>query len=153
MIDKAKLPDEYSTKNLHREAHILRLIDHPNIIQLFEVMETKKNLFLVLEHASGGEMLDIIMSKGKLSEDQARKYIRQLVSALDYCHTKNIVHRDLKAENLLLDDEDNIKISDFGLSNFYDSSSTLATSCGSPVYSSPELIEGKKYVGPEVDNW
>ena len=131
----------------------MRLIDHPNIIQLFEVMETKRNLFLVLEHASGGEVLDMIMSKGKLTEDQARKYIRQIVSALDYCHSKKIVHRDLKAENLLLDDEDNIKISDFGLSNFFDPTSTLLTSCGSPVYSAPELIEGKKYIGPEVDNW
>ena len=82
MIDKTKLPDEYSVKNLHREAHIMRMIDHPNIIQLFEVMETKKSLFLVLEHAAGGEVLDLIMSKGKLSEEAARNYVRQIVSAL-----------------------------------------------------------------------
>ncbi len=89
----------------------MRMIDHPNTIQLFEVMETKKNLFLVLELASGGEMFDLITSKGKLSEEEARKFFRQIVSAVDYCHSLNIVHRDLKAENFLLDSEQNIKIS------------------------------------------
>lgn len=94
VIDKAKLPSDYEVRHLHREAQILRMMDHPNIIQLFEVMETKKNLFLVLEYASGGEMLDVIMSKGKLSEDQARKYARQIVSALvtlDHFIKRNIV--------------------------------------------------------------
>ena len=147
------MTDEYAINNLHREAQIMRQIDHPNIIQLFEVMETKRNLFLILELASGGEMLDIITNKGKMTEDEARKYFRQIVSAVDYCHSHNIVHRDLKAENFLLDDQENIKISDFGLSNAFDPSKHLNTCCGSPVYSAPELIESKKYIGPEVDIW
>ncbi|KAJ3132544.1 MAP/microtubule affinity-regulating kinase 3 [Physocladia obscura] len=126
IIDKDHLPDEYSLKNIHREAQIMRLLDHPNIIQLYEVMETKKELFLVLEYAVGGELLDYIVARGRLHEKEARKFFGQIASALEYCHVLNIVHRDLKAE---------------------------ITCCGSPVYSAPELIEGKKYTGPEVDCW
>ncbi|KAJ3266869.1 Map microtubule affinity-regulating kinase [Chytriomyces hyalinus] len=153
IIDKEKLPDEYSLKNIHREAQIMRLLDHPHIIQLYEVMETKKELFLVLEYAVGGELLDYIVARGRLHEKEARKFFHQIVSALEYCHTLNIVHRDLKAENLLLDENSQIKISDFGLSNVFDRSKNLVTCCGSPVYSAPELIEGRKYTGPEVDCW
>ncbi|KAJ3321216.1 MAP microtubule affinity-regulating kinase 1 [Blyttiomyces sp. JEL0837] len=153
VIDKEKLPDEYSLKNIHREAQIMRMLDHPNIIQLFEVMETKRELFLVLEYAAGGEVLDFIVSHGRLKEKQARVFMSQIVSALEFCHGIGIVHRDLKAENLLLADDGTIKISDFGLSNMFNVGSTLSTFCGSPVYSAPELIEGKKYVGPEVDAW
>ncbi|KAH6563154.1 hypothetical protein BASA50_005312 [Batrachochytrium salamandrivorans] len=188
IIDKTKLPDEYSLKNIHREAQIMRMIDHPNVIQLFEVMETRKNLFLVMEYASGGELLDYIIANGKLKEEDAKTFVRQILSALDYAHSLKVVHRDLKAENLLLDSNMCIKISgevyfkmysapasvysetssntyyeifygyymhilDFGLSNIFDPVSVLATSCGSPVYSAPELIEGKKYIGPEVDAW
>ncbi|KAJ3116515.1 MAP microtubule affinity-regulating kinase 1 [Phlyctochytrium bullatum] len=153
VIDKESLPDEYSLKNIHREAQIMRLLDHPNIIQLYEVMETKKELYLVLEYASGGEVLDYIVAHGRLKEKEARKFIQQIVSALEYCHSLNIAHRDLKSENLLLDEDMSIKISDFGLSNIYDTAKTLGTCCGSPVYSAPELIEGRRYVGPEVDAW
>ncbi|KAJ3130517.1 Map microtubule affinity-regulating kinase [Nowakowskiella sp. JEL0407] len=153
IIDKDKLPDEYSLKNLHREVSVMRLLDHPNIIKLYEVIETKKELHLVLEYAAGGEVLDYIVAHGKLKESEAKKFIRQIVSALEHCHAVNVVHRDLKAENLLLDSDMNIKISDFGLSNIFDRTKTLATFCGSPVYSAPELIEGKKYIGPEVDAW
>ncbi|KAJ3415109.1 Map microtubule affinity-regulating kinase [Chytridiales sp. JEL 0842] len=153
VIDKERLPDDYSKRNIHREAQIMRELDHPNILQLFEVMETRRELFLVLEYAAGGEMLDYIVNHGRLREKEARKFMQQIVSALEYCHGLGIVHRDLKAENLLLDEEGMIKISDFGLSNNYDRSKQLATCCGSPVYSAPELIEGKKYTGPEVDCW
>ncbi|KAJ3214569.1 hypothetical protein HDU67_001489 [Dinochytrium kinnereticum] len=153
VIDKERLPDNYSMKNIHREAQIMRMLDHPNIIQLYEVMETKKELFLVLEYAAGGELLDYIVSHGRLKENEARKFVQQIVSALGYCHSHNIAHRDLKSENLLLGDDQSIKISDFGLSNLYEKGATLGTCCGSPVYSAPELIEGKRYVGPEVDAW
>ncbi|KAI8829753.1 kinase-like domain-containing protein [Chytridium lagenaria] len=149
VIDKERLPDEYSLKNIHREAQIMRMLDHPNIIQLYEVMETKKELFLVLEYASGGEVLDYIVAHGRLKEKEARKFIGQIVSALEYCHNLNIAHRDLKSENLLLDTDMSIKISDFGLSNIFEQGKTLGTCCGSPVYSAPELIEGKRYVGPK----
>ncbi|KAJ3354230.1 Map microtubule affinity-regulating kinase [Entophlyctis luteolus] len=153
IIDKDRLPDEYSLKNIHREAQIMRLLDHPSVIQLYEVMETKKELFLVLEFAVGGELLDYIVARGRLHEKEARKFFSQITSALAYCHTLGVVHRDLKAENLLLDENCNIKITDFGLSNLFDRSKKLITCCGSPVYSAPELIEGKRYTGPEVDCW
>ncbi|KAJ3021610.1 MAP microtubule affinity-regulating kinase 1 [Thoreauomyces humboldtii] len=153
IIDKDALPDTYSLTHLHREAQIMRMLDHPNIVQLIEVMETKRELHLVLEYASGGEVLDYIVAHERLKESEARKFFYEVVSALDYCHQRNIVHRDLKAENLLLDGDMHIKISDFGLSNTFDRSKQLSTCCGSPVYSAPELIEGRKYIGPEVDMW
>ncbi|KAI8922335.1 kinase-like domain-containing protein [Powellomyces hirtus] len=153
VIDKDALPDTYSLTHLHREAQIMRMLDHPNIVQLIEVMETKRQLHLVLEYASGGEVLDYIVAHQRLKESEARKFFHEVVSALKYCHERNIVHRDLKAENLLLDSEMHIKISDFGLSNIFDRGKQLSTCCGSPVYSAPELIEGRKYVGPEVDSW
>ena len=87
------------------------LLDHPNIIRMFEVIETRRDISLVLEHAAGGELLDTIVTKGRLTENEARIYARQVVSALDYCHAMGIVHRDLKAENLLLDDHGRIKLS------------------------------------------
>ncbi|KAJ3185440.1 hypothetical protein HDU87_000061 [Geranomyces variabilis] len=153
VIDKDSLPDTYSLTHLHREAQIMRMLDHPNIVQLIEVMETKRELHLVLEYASGGEVLDYIVAHQRLKEPEARKFFHEVVSALKYCHERNIVHRDLKAENLLLDSDMHIKISDFGLSNIFDKRKQLTTCCGSPVYSAPELIEGRKYVGPEIDSW
>ncbi|KAJ3326263.1 hypothetical protein HDV06_000139 [Boothiomyces sp. JEL0866] len=153
IIDKTKMTDEYSIKNVHREAQVLRSLDHPNIIKLFEVMETKKNIFLILEYAEGGELLEYIVEKGKLREEEAKRLTKQVLSAIEHAHSMKIVHRDLKAENLLLDENMNIKISDFGLSNYYDPKNFLQTCCGSPVYSAPELIDGKHYIGPEVDIW
>ncbi|TPX70577.1 hypothetical protein SpCBS45565_g01610 [Spizellomyces sp. 'palustris'] len=153
IIDKQTLPDSYSMAHLHREAQIMRMLDHPNIVQLIEVMETKRELYLVLEYAPGGEVLDYIVAHGRLKESEAKKFVRQIVEALKYCHDRNVVHRDLKAENLLLNSSMQIKISDFGLSNIFDRSKQLTTCCGSPVYSAPELIEGKRYIGPEVDAW
>ncbi|KAJ3039777.1 MAP microtubule affinity-regulating kinase 1 [Rhizophlyctis rosea] len=153
VIDKDRLPDAYSLRHVHREARIMRLLDHPNIVQLYEVMETKREVMLVLEYAGGGEVLDYIVAHGRLREPEAKRFIVMILDALIHCHSMNVVHRDLKAENLLLSAENTIKISDFGLSNIFDPTKTLTTCCGSPVYSAPELIEGKRYVGPEVDSW
>uniref|UniRef100_A0A7N6FDE4 non-specific serine/threonine protein kinase n=1 Tax=Anabas testudineus TaxID=64144 RepID=A0A7N6FDE4_ANATE len=122
-------------------------------VQLFEVIETDKTLYLVMEYASGGEVFDYLVSHGRMKEVEARAKFRQIVSAVHYCHTKNIVHRDLKAENLLLDADANIKIADFGFSNEFTLGNKLDTFCGSPPYAAPELFQGKKYDGPEVDVW
>uniref|UniRef100_A0A3B4BFF2 non-specific serine/threonine protein kinase n=1 Tax=Periophthalmus magnuspinnatus TaxID=409849 RepID=A0A3B4BFF2_9GOBI len=122
-------------------------------VQLFEVIETDKTLYLVMEYASGGEVFDYLVSHGRMKEVEARAKFRQIVSAVHYCHTKNIVHRDLKAENLLLDADSNIKIADFGFSNEFTLGNKLDTFCGSPPYAAPELFQGKKYDGPEVDVW
>uniref|UniRef100_A0A667ZB12 non-specific serine/threonine protein kinase n=1 Tax=Myripristis murdjan TaxID=586833 RepID=A0A667ZB12_9TELE len=122
-------------------------------MQLFEVIETDKTLYLIMEYASGGEVFDYLVSHGRMKEIEARAKFRQIVSAVHYCHQKNIVHRDLKAENLLLDADANIKIADFGFSNEFTLGNKLDTFCGSPPYAAPELFQGKKYDGPEVDVW
>ncbi|XP_047397855.1 MAP/microtubule affinity-regulating kinase 3 isoform X8 [Sciurus carolinensis] len=106
-----------------------------------------------MEYASGGEVFDYLVAHGRMKEKEARAKFRQIVSAVQYCHQKRIVHRDLKAENLLLDADMNIKIADFGFSNEFTFGSKLDTFCGSPPYAAPELFQGKKYDGPEVDVW
>uniref|UniRef100_A0A8C1JV06 non-specific serine/threonine protein kinase n=1 Tax=Cyprinus carpio TaxID=7962 RepID=A0A8C1JV06_CYPCA len=138
---------------LSREVTIMKNLNHPNIVKLFEVIETEKTLFLVMEYASGGEVFDYLVAHGRMKEKEARAKFRQIVSAVQYCHQKHIVHRDLKAENLLLDADMNIKIADFGFSNEFMVGNKLDTFCGSPPYAAPELFQGKKYDGPEVDVW
>ncbi|XP_068601368.1 MAP/microtubule affinity-regulating kinase 4 [Brachionichthys hirsutus] len=152
IIDKTQL-NPTSLQKLFREVRIMKTLNHPNIVQLFEVIETEKTLYLIMEYASGGEVFDYLVAHGRMKEKEARAKFRQIVSAVHYCHQKNIVHRDLKAENLLLDADANIKIADFGFSNEFSAGSKLDTFCGSPPYAAPELFQGKKYEGPEVDIW
>ncbi|KAG5267052.1 hypothetical protein AALO_G00239330 [Alosa alosa] len=152
IIDKTQL-NPTSLQKLFREVRIMKLLNHPNIVKLFEVIETEKTLYLIMEYASGGEVFDYLVAHGRMKEKEARAKFRQIVSAVEYCHQKRIVHRDLKAENLLLDADMNIKIADFGFSNEFTLGSKLDTFCGSPPYAAPELFQGKKYDGPEVDVW
>nr|XP_046245898.1 MAP/microtubule affinity-regulating kinase 4 isoform X3 [Scatophagus argus] len=152
IIDKTQL-NPTGLQKLFREVRIMKTLKHPNIVQLFEVIETEKTLYLIMEYASGGEVFDYLVAHGRMKEKEARAKFRQIVSAVHYCHQKNIVHRDLKAENLLLDADSNIKIADFGFSNEFSAGSKLDTFCGSPPYAAPELFQGKKYDGPEVDIW
>uniref|UniRef100_A0A672HWZ6 MAP/microtubule affinity-regulating kinase 3 n=1 Tax=Salarias fasciatus TaxID=181472 RepID=A0A672HWZ6_SALFA len=152
IIDKTQL-NPTSLQKLFREVRIMKTLNHPNIVQLFEVIETEKTLYLIMEYASGGEVFDYLVAHGRMKEKEARAKFRQIVSAVHYCHQKNIVHRDLKAENLLLDADSNIKIADFGFSNEFTAGNKLDTFCGSPPYAAPELFQGKKYDGPEVDIW
>ncbi|XP_044003543.1 serine/threonine-protein kinase MARK2-like isoform X18 [Aphidius gifuensis] len=152
IIDKTQL-NPGSLQKLFREVRIMKMLDHPNIVKLFQVIETEKTLYLVMEYASGGEVFDYLVLHGRMKEKEARAKFRQIVSAVQYCHQKKIIHRDLKAENLLLDSEMNIKIADFGFSNEFTPGNKLDTFCGSPPYAAPELFQGKKYDGPEVDVW
>lgn len=152
IIDKTQLSPG-SLQKLFREVRIMKTLDHPNIVKLFQVIETEKTLYLVMEYASGGEVFDYLVLHGRMKEKEARAKFRQIVSAVQYCHQKKIIHRDLKAENLLLDSEMNIKIADFGFSNEFIPGNKLDTFCGSPPYAAPELFQGKKYDGPEVDVW
>ncbi|KAH7972385.1 hypothetical protein HPB52_011588 [Rhipicephalus sanguineus] len=116
IIDKTQL-NPSSLQKLFREVRIMKMLDHPNIVKLYQVIETEKTLYLVMEYASGGEVFDYLVAHGRMKEKEARAKFRQIVSAVQYCHQKRIIHRDLKAENLLLDGEMNIKIADFGFSN------------------------------------
>ncbi|KAI1295511.1 MAP/microtubule affinity-regulating kinase 3 [Halotydeus destructor] len=152
IIDKTQL-NPSSLQKLFREVRIMKMLDHPNIVKLYQVIETEKTLYLVMEYASGGEVFDYLVAHGRMKEKEARAKFRQIVSAVQYCHQKKIIHRDLKAENLLLDAEMNIKIADFGFSNEFVPGQKLDTFCGSPPYAAPELFQGKKYDGPEVDVW
>uniref|UniRef100_A0A914ZAB1 MAP/microtubule affinity-regulating kinase 3 n=1 Tax=Panagrolaimus superbus TaxID=310955 RepID=A0A914ZAB1_9BILA len=152
IIDKTAL-NQSSLQKLFREVRIMKQLDHPNIVKLYQVMETEQTLYLVMEYASGGEVFDYLVAHGRMKEKEARAKFRQIVSAVQYLHSKNIIHRDLKAENLLLDSAMNIKIADFGFSNNFSVGSKLDTFCGSPPYAAPELFQGKRYDGPEVDVW
>ncbi|CAL8080423.1 unnamed protein product [Calicophoron daubneyi] len=152
IIDKTQLSPS-SRQKLFREVRLMKLLDHPNIVKLFEIIENEKILYLVMEYASGGEVFDYLVAHGRMKEKEARAKFRQIVSAVQYCHQKRIIHRDLKAENLLLDSDMNIKLADFGFSNEFNPGTKLDTFCGSPPYAAPELFQGKKYDGPEVDVW
>eukprot|EP00047_Mylnosiga_fluctuans_P014026 m.34765 g.34765 ORF g.34765 m.34765 type:complete len:686 (-) comp5263_c0_seq1:268-2325(-) len=152
ILNKNKIRDDYVRRNLQREGQLMRKLRHRHIISLYEILETDKHYCIVTEVATGGEVLDYIVAHGKLPEKEVRKYIRQLVSAVDSMHKSGVVHRDLKAENLLLDDALNLKIIDFGLGNFCEDQAFLSTQCGSPAYTAPEVLGGKTY-GPEVDIW
>lgn len=108
----------------------MKLLNHPHIVRLYEVIDTPKELFLILEYASGGEIFDYLVAHGRMKEKEARKHFRQIIAAIDYCHCMRIIHRDLKAENLLLDENMNVKIADFGFSNQFSSGQRLNTFCG-----------------------
>lgn len=156
VIDKRKAKkDSYVTKNLRREGQIQQMIRHPNITQLLDILETENSYYLVMELCPGGNLMNHIYEKKRLDEREAQKYVRQLVMAVEHLHRAGVVHRDLKIENLLLDEQDNIKLIDFGLSNcagILGYSDPFSTQCGSPAYAAPELLSRKKY-GPKVDVW
>ncbi|XP_066329460.1 CBL-interacting protein kinase 26-like [Miscanthus floridulus] len=155
MIDKDKITRVGLIVQIKREISIMRLVKHPNVLQLFEVMASKSKIYFVLEYAKGGELFNKI-SKGKFSEDVARRYFHQLISAVDYCHSRGVYHRDLKPENLLLDENENLKVSDFGLSALAESKrhdGLLHTTCGTPAYVAPEVLSRRGYDGTKADIW
>ncbi|EDQ91153.1 uncharacterized protein MONBRDRAFT_14904, partial [Monosiga brevicollis MX1] len=152
IIDKAAIKEDYIRNNLHREGNLLKILAHKHIVNLFQIIETENQYCLVTELAERGEILEYIVAHGPLNEKEARKYIRQMISAVDFMHQSKVVHRDLKAENLLLDHDLNLKIVDLGLGNSIADKDFLRTQCGSPAYSAPELLGGKKY-NEKVDIW
>ncbi|XP_061773581.1 serine/threonine-protein kinase BRSK2-like isoform X5 [Nerophis ophidion] len=152
IVNREKLSESVLMK-VEREIAILKLIEHPHVLKLHDVYENKKYLYLVLELVSGGELFDYLVKKGRLTPKEARKFFRQIMSALDFCHSHSICHRDLKPENLLLDEKNNIRIADFGMASLQVGDSLLETSCGSPHYACPEVIRGEKYDGRKADVW
>ncbi|XP_026111224.1 NUAK family SNF1-like kinase 1, partial [Carassius auratus] len=152
-IRKEKIKDEQDMVHIRREIEIMSSLRHPHIISIYEVFENKDKIVIVMEYASKGELYDYISERRRLTERETRHFFRQIVSAVHYCHKNGVVHRDLKLENVLLDENCNIKIADFGLSNLYHKDKLLQTFCGSPLYASPEIVNGRPYRGPEVDSW
>lgn len=152
IINRKTLAKSDMQGRIEREISYLRLLRHPHIIKLYDVIKSKDEIIMVIEYA-GKELFDYIVQRGKMPEDEARRFFQQIIAAVEYCHRHKIVHRDLKPENLLLDDKLNVKIADFGLSNIMTDGNFLKTSCGSPNYAAPEVISGKLYAGPEVDVW
>ncbi|GAB0094181.1 mucin-5AC [Sergentomyia squamirostris] len=152
-IKKCKIETEADLIRIRREVQIMSSVQHPNIIHIYEVFENREKMVLVMEFAAGGELYDYLSERKVLTEEEARRVFRQIATAVYYCHKHKICHRDLKLENILLDENGNAKIADFGLSNVFDDQRLLATFCGSPLYASPEIVKGTPYQGPEVDCW
>ncbi|CAL9106217.1 unnamed protein product [Musa textilis] len=142
-------------EQIKREISVLRLVRHPNVVELREVMATKSRIFFVMEYVRGGELFARV-ADGPLPEDQARRYFRQLISAVHFCHGRGVFHRDLKPENLLLDHNGDLKVSDFGLSALPDQlrqDGLLHTQCGTPAYVAPEVLRRRGYDGAKADIW
>ena len=138
-----------------REIKILKKIRHPFVIQLYQIIETNDELYLIMEHADQGELFEYIVKNGRVDNVMAAKLFKMLLEGIEYLHANGVCHRDLKPENLLLEQDSNsLKIIDFGLSNMYSNpDQLLKTACGSPCYAAPEMIAGKEYKGLQVDIW
>ncbi|URE42081.1 cbl-interacting protein kinase [Musa troglodytarum] len=142
-------------EQIQREIAVMRLVRHPNVVELREVMATRSRIFFVMEFVRGGELFARV-AQGRLSEDQARRYFHQLISAVDFCHSRGVSHRDLKPENLLLDEHGDLKVSDFGLSALPEQlchDGLLHTQCGTPAYVAPEILRCRGYDGAKADLW
>ncbi|KAJ9167472.1 hypothetical protein P3X46_022123 [Hevea brasiliensis] len=155
IINKKKIANPTLMSNIKREISIMRRLNHPHIVKLYEVLASKTKIYFVMEFVKGGELFAKV-AKGRFSEDLSRKYFQQLISAVGYCHARGVFHRDLKPENLLLDENGNLKVSDFGLSAVTDQippDGLLHTLCGTPAYVAPEILAKKGYDGAKVDVW
>ncbi|KAG6629496.1 hypothetical protein CIPAW_14G089100 [Carya illinoinensis] len=156
ILDKEKVLKHKMAEQIEREIATMKLIKHPNVIRLYEVMGSKTKIFIVMEFVTGGELFDKIVNHGRMREDEARRYFQQLINAIDYCHSRGVYHRDLKPENLLLDAYGNLKVSDFGfsaLSQQVRDDGLLHTSCGTPNYVAPEVLNDRGYDGTTADLW
>jgi 5'-AMP-activated protein kinase, catalytic alpha subunit len=156
MMDKDRALKVGLSEQIKREVRTMRMVAHENIVELYEVMATRNKIYFVMEYMEGGELFDKVEKSGRLMEEAAHKYFQQLISAVDYCHSRGVFHRDLKPENLLLDDNDNLKVSDFGLSALSESrgqDGLLHTTCGTPAYVAPEVIGNTGYDGAKSDIW
>ena len=153
ILEKDKIQDNEDLERITREIKFLKILKHPNIIQIFQIIEDKKNYYLIMEYAQCGELFTHIVNNKRLNETEAALFYTQLIQALAFIHKHRIVHRDIKPENLLLKENNILTIIDFGLSNMYNQNQLLITPCGSPCYAAPEMIQGKKYSGLMVDIW
>ncbi|KAK6918198.1 Protein kinase domain [Dillenia turbinata] len=156
ILDREHVLRHKMVEHIKREISTMKEIKHPNVVNLHEVMASKKQIYIVLEYVDGCELFDKIAKSGRLKEDEARRYFQQLINAVDYCHSRGVYHRDLKPENLLLDSYGVLKVSDFGLSAFsrqVREDGLLHTACGTPNYVAPEVLNDKGYDGSASDLW
>jgi serine/threonine protein kinase len=160
VLDKGKIQKQNMGSQVKKEISIMKLIAHRTVVRLKEVLASKTKIFIVLELVTGGELFDKIVDAGKFEPETARFYFQQLVVGTMFCHQNGVCHRDLKPENLLLDEFQNLKISDFGLSAMYeggesgpDKMTLLHTTCGTPNYVAPEVLADKGYDGYKADTW
>ena len=154
ILDKIKLsktPDDYQL--VKQELSILKIVKHKYIVRLFEILETSRYIFIVMEYCEGGDIMNYIISKGRLSENESLKFFHQLINALFYLHSQSIAHRDVKIDNLLLDSNKDLKLIDFGLSTKYKEDELLNQPCGTIVYAAPEVLDYKDYHGMLADVW
>ncbi|KAK7819687.1 cbl-interacting serine/threonine-protein kinase 3 [Quercus suber] len=155
-MSQPKVKRRVGKYEIRREIATMKLIKHPNVVRLYEVMGSKTKIFIVMEFVTGGELFDKIVNHGRMREDEARRYFQQLINAVDYCHSRGVYHRDLKPENLLLDAYGNLKVSDFGLSALSQQvrdDGLLHTTCGTPNYVAPEVLNDRGYDGATADLW
>lgn len=154
ILDRSTIIKHKMVDQIKREISIMKLVRHPYVVRLHEVLASRTKIYIILEFITGGELFDKIVHHGRLSEAEARRYFQQLIDGVDYCHSKGVYHRDLKPENLLLDSQGNLKISDFGLSALPEQgASLLRTTCGTPNYVAPEVLSHKGYDGAIADVW
>ncbi|KAG6542743.1 hypothetical protein Mapa_015818 [Marchantia paleacea] len=156
VLDKKTILQHKMVDQIKREISVMKLVRHPNVVRLHEVLASKGKIYIILEFVTGGELFDKIVHQGRLTENESRRYFQQLIDAVDYCHSKGVYHRDLKPENLLLDAHGNLKISDFGLSALPQQlrdDGLLHTTCGTPNYVAPEVLNDQGYDGAVADVW
>jgi len=158
VLDKSAIQKQNMGPQIKKEISIMKMVSHPHVVRLIEVLASRTKIFIVLEMVTGGELFDKIVAEGRFSEDKARFYFRQLLAGVEYCHARGVCHRDLKPENLLLDENGNLKISDFGLSALYSGGTDegmklLHTTCGTPNYVAPEVLADQGYDGRKADLW
>ena len=152
-IDKSSIKDEFTKKKVFQEVYILKKIRHANVIRLLEVFEGSKQLFIVMEYAQGGDLLKYVQKQKHLKESEAKQIFKQIVFGLGHIHSRGVLHRDIKLDNILLDSDGGIKICDFGVSKIISKTDRITDQCGTPAYIAPEIINNEGYDGFYVDHW
>ena len=149
----SKIVNSTDVERVKREIHILKMMKHPNIIKLHDLVENSKQIYIVMDLCEGGELFDLVWNSKRLDEENSKRIFSQIIDAIEYLAKIRVVHRDIKPENILFDWDMNVKLVDFGLSNTWKSGERLQTAWGSPCYASPEMISGKQYHGTYTDIW
>jgi serine kinase len=153
IINKKKAPKDFQQKFLPRELDILKILHHPNVIELYEILQFNNKVYIMMEMAGHGDLLEYIKLRGAIPEEKSKRTFFQIVTAVGYLHGQNIIHRDLKCENILLDTQNNVKLSDFGFARLLGAGEISKTFCGSAAYAAPEILQGIPYTGFAYDVW